>query len=627
MQDALNDVKKFLKLEKDPREEIKKKIKAAVCTYAEEGLLSPEDVFAISGVTRRGGMSHGHEFVIKKPHMYLLFKIHKLSQDKIKQKVIPPTRMVTSGVGGPTFRLGTFLDNILKPVVSEYCKGEVLKDSADFLSEIDKMEKSGQTQKFKFIGTLDVDALYPNIRLDLAVAALKDALDTVTDYSVSQKNMIAELVKICIENSVVHYRGSWYRSLLGLPTGGPESGSCANLFVFFVLEKILLVHPTVAPLNCMSLRKRFLDDLWFAWSGTHRQFDLFKAALNKVGLDNGMTFKGNIGTSIDFLDVSVTLRGTHFSTKMYVKPTDASRYLHRRSDHARHTFKSIPYTQFRRAVLLCSEDAEKNACIEYIENKLKNSGYKINEIEDAKKRALSLDRCELLKPRRNKPLNDVAEDQRQLTFTVNRDDLMSKQIRSILKDNQTDINKLLGGPTRLIVAERKNNSTASLMFGKSSFSKCLVQESENQECGKGGCLTCGVIGLKKKVTLWKDQPERKTFLKLDFRCNCITENCIYLYVCKLCKSNEGFYIGQTTNTCRQRANGHRSDFNFKDYKKSALSYHIYQEHPDHIMEKLNNYELGIIKTRNPMDLDRAEDYFVDLTNADLSLNRYKVTTY
>ena len=132
---------------------------------------------------------------------------------------------------------------------------------------------------------------------------------------------------------------------------------------------------------------------------------------------------------------------------MYIKPTDASRYLHRRSDPAKHTFKSIPYTQFRRAVLLSSKDDDKNACIEYIAEKLRNSGYKHEEINDAKKRALELPKI-------------LPDDQKQITFTVNRNQEMSKKIRSILKDNQTDINKLLGGPTHLIVAERKNNSTA-----------------------------------------------------------------------------------------------------------------------------------------------------------------------
>ena len=401
MQDALNDINSFVKLDDDPRGGIKKKIKAAVCSYADKDLLSPEDVFAITGITKKRGMSHGHEFVVKKPHMYLLFKIHKLNQEKIQNKVIPPTRMVTSGVGGPTFRLGTFLDNLLKPVVNDYCKGEVLKDSTDFLVELNEMEKAGHTERMKFIGTLDVDALYPSIRLELAIAALRNALDTVTKYTEAQKDMIISLVKLCIENSVIHYRGSWYRSILGLPTGGPESGSCANIVVFYVLEKILLVHPSIAPHNMMALRKRFLDDIWFAWYGTNLEFAHFKAVLNEVGDQHGITFKGEVGASIDFLDVSVTLNDSHFTTKMYVKPTDASRYLHRRSDHAAHTFKSIPYTQFRRAVLLCSEQKQKMECIEYIAEKLRNSGYKTAEIEDAKKRALSLKRCDLMQRKKN----------------------------------------------------------------------------------------------------------------------------------------------------------------------------------------------------------------------------------
>ena len=408
MQSSLDDVEKFLKLEKDPREQIKKKIKSTVCSYAADGLLSSDDVFAITGVTKRGGTSHGHEFVLKKPHMYLLFKIHKLSEDDIYRKVIPPTRMVTSGVGGPTFRLGTFLDNLLKPIVGEYCNGEVLRDSADFLLELNKMDQCGLTNGVKLMGSLDVDALYPSIRLDLAVAALRDALDTVTDYTDPQKDMIVELVKLCIENSVIHYRGSWYLSILGIPTGGPESGSCANLVVFYVLEKILLVHPSIAPKNKMSSRKRFLDDIWFAWLGTERQFSRFKTALNEVGSEYGITFKGEVGTTINFLDVSVSLNDSYFSTKMYVKPTDASRYLHRRSDHAKHTFKSIPFTQFRRAVLLCSEPEDKHKCMDYIAEKLRNSGYKEIEIELARKKALCLERKDLLKPKKKEKNDEVS---------------------------------------------------------------------------------------------------------------------------------------------------------------------------------------------------------------------------
>ena len=46
----------------------------------------------------------------------------------------------------------------------------------------------------------------------------------------------------------------------------------------------------------------------------------------------------------------------------------------------------------------------------------------------------------------------------------------------------------------------------------------------------------------------------------------------------------------------------------------------------HISEKLSNYSMGVIKSVSAAKLDRAEDYHVERFNADLSLNRYKVTS-
>ena len=69
----------------------------------------------------------------------------------------------------------------------------------------------------------------------------------------------------------------------------------------------------------MSSRSRFLDDLWFGWLGTKREFKLFKTALNNVGKDAGITFKGEVDKSIDFLDVTVTLtKDGLFDTKLYL---------------------------------------------------------------------------------------------------------------------------------------------------------------------------------------------------------------------------------------------------------------------------------------------------------------------
>ena len=131
--------------------------------------------------------------------------------------------------------------------------------------------------------------------------------------------------------------------------------------------------------------------------------------------------------------------------------------------------------------------------------------------------------------------------------------------------------------------------------------------------------------MRESITIWKKNDAYRKTVKLDFRCDCITECAIYMYVCNICVDNDSFYVGQTTNSCQKRANGHRACFTSENYQKSALSYHIYQDHPQYISKKLSNYSLGVIKSVSATHLDRAEDYHVEHYNADLSLNRYKVT--
>ena len=61
MLSTLQDTNQFDKEEKDPRDKIKKLIKRTIKSYHEKNLLSQDDMFAITGVTAKGGMSHGHE--------------------------------------------------------------------------------------------------------------------------------------------------------------------------------------------------------------------------------------------------------------------------------------------------------------------------------------------------------------------------------------------------------------------------------------------------------------------------------------------------------------------------------------------------------------------------------------
>ena len=48
----------------------------------------------------------------------------------------------------------------------------------------------------------------------------------------------------------------------------------------------------VKSLNKINYRKRFLDDLWFLWRATQRQFKIFLAELSAFAVPIALTFKG-----------------------------------------------------------------------------------------------------------------------------------------------------------------------------------------------------------------------------------------------------------------------------------------------------------------------------------------------
>ena len=134
-----------------------------------------------------------------------------------------------------------------------------------------------------------------------------------------------------------------------------------------------------------------------------------------------------------------------------------------------------------------------------------------------------------------------------------------------------------------------------------------------------GCLTCPVMTMPKTVCV------NGLTVNLDFSLNCKSENVIYLFLCKLCPDNKQFYFGQTINSVQDRSNGHRSHFDDGTYKKSALAFHMWDAHRDQFGKKLNNFTVGVVRSTLPKMLDRAEDFYVSKTDADVvGMNRYKV---
>ena len=347
--------------------------------------------------------------------------------------------------------------------------------------------------------------------------------------------------------------------------------------------------------------------------GSERQFSLFLNSLNDAALDLGIQFTGSCAPSLEFLDVKVDNSEAGLRTTLFIKPTDSPVYLNRRSFHSKHSFRSLPYSQFRRAVVICSNCTDRVDSINYMYGKFLTCGYSEVELYINKFKALSLCRETILEKSHNE--NIAASN--NLTFVVPYNPI-NKDIRSFVVENKNDFTRLVG-EKRLILAERRNPNTASLLFKKSSFSRCPKVFNDTQKCmNKHGpkCKTCPIISLPKSIVV------NKAKIMLDFSLNCKSENVIYICICNFCGE---VYVGQTQSSFQKRLNGHRSSFKLEIYDKSALSLHIYEHHVESFSDKLKNFKVGIIKQTMAKNLDKLEDFYISKMRAQvIGLNRIKV---
>ena len=105
------------------------------------------------------------------------------------------------------------------------------------------------------------------------------------------------------------------------------------------------------------------------------------------------------------------------------------------------------------------------------------------------------------------------------------------------------------------------------------------------------------------------------------------QDIVYLAYCKIEGCND-FYIGHTINKLRERVNGHRSSFKPGLYNKSALAYHIFNDHHSLLPEGLNSFAFGVLKQVSPSFLTDTENLLIIKFKADTRhLNRYKALRF
>ena len=123
--------------------------------------------------------------------------------------------------------------------------------------------------------------LYDNLTPELVMEALLVAIhEHRPEWPAELIKWILDLVDLNLKSSVGKFGNLWYRSKVGVVTGGSLSVSLANIAVFYALRCAL--EGGTAP-HLIGL-KRFLDDIMGLWTGSRDEFVSWADSVNcKLG--------------------------------------------------------------------------------------------------------------------------------------------------------------------------------------------------------------------------------------------------------------------------------------------------------------------------------------------------------
>lgn len=200
------------------------------------------------------------------------------------------------------------------------------------------------------------------------------------------------------------------------------------------------------------------------------------------------------------------------------------------------------------------------------------------------------------------------------------------ELKKVISELGDDISALCG-LTRTIVATRKGRSVGNRVLRNKGICEVplsldIALQPHSQRCGARLCLSCKLMANGGDVLQINGLQ-----LTIPDKYDCSTSSCIYVAQCRICNPTlvgmESTYFGQTVQQLHCRFNGHRSKFNDIDYKKSALSWHAFLEHPDNFT--LDIFLVAVVKKVKPCALNREEFRFSELYKTNVTgLNRMKI---
>ncbi|XP_067133684.1 uncharacterized protein [Centruroides vittatus] len=278
------------------------------------------------------------------PRLFAFAKTHK------EGKRIRP---IVEKFKAPTY----FLEKRLHGYLSSLLEGNILiaKDPTVVVKELQDI-----TLMDEEVGTiLDYESMYPSVKIESCLEALMESLFKVNPELLHHRDDV-------LEPYLQTEKGSSY--------GKPYVGLLSELVVKKIEEKVLHSFR-----NNIVYYKRYVDDVLIVWR-SNRGISTFIERINDN--EDGLRLKLEQKSSVEihFLDINITFKKGHLSTKVYTKPTHSPLYIPPQSNDPFRYKLAAFRTLVRRAFTYCDNVIDMVNEIDRIMRIAENLGYRRNVI-------------------------------------------------------------------------------------------------------------------------------------------------------------------------------------------------------------------------------------------------------
>jgi hypothetical protein len=394
--------------------------------------------------------------------------------------------------------------------------------------------------------SIDVVGLYSNIPTEEGIAAMRRALDTRQDKTVSTPTII-NLLSHVLQMNIFEFNTDLYIQNVGTAMGTIAAPTIANIFMAEIDIRIKNCAITDTK-NLIHFYKRYIDDIFIIWTGTQDEFKQFTEDINNLHQTIKFTNEYNFEhKSTTFLDMTVSIENDKIKTDLYRKKTDKVQYLLPSSCHPAHTFRGVPYSLALRLIRICSDKDDLEKRLTELKDMLLSRRYNKNIVNNAIEKAKNLDRKEILK-KTNKPKTDrvvLAITYHPKLPSVS--NIVKKHWRTLIRDPKA--REIFPQPPMIAYKQPpnlKNKLCQARLPTQRNHQK--RQLNGTKPCNKP-CSICPYV-LQSKEFISTYTREKFT---MTGSYTCSTRGVIYLTTCSKCLQQ---YVGQTGRRLLDRMKEH-----------------------------------------------------------------------